>query len=226
MPARPTARDPRRTAKTALYEHFAVVGKALGNPVRLLLLDLLAQGERKVEDLMNELGLKLSNTSAQLQVLRQAGLVATRRDGTSIYYRLAGDDVAVLIDGLRAVAETRLAAASAAAATYLGDRSGMEQITAAELRRRIKAGDVAVLDVRPPVEYQAGHIPTARSVPIEQLEHRLDELPADTEIVAYCRGPWCVYAPEAVRLLEARGYTARLFADGYPGWQRHPHRRG
>jgi rhodanese-related sulfurtransferase/predicted transcriptional regulator len=207
-------------AKAALYEQFAVVGKALGNSVRLLLLDLLAQGERSVDDLVRELGMKLSNTSAQLQVLRHAGLVETRREGTSIYYRLAGDDVATLVDGVRTVASTRLAAATDAAAAYLGDRSTMQQITAAELRRRIKAGDVEVIDVRPAIEYEAGHIPTARSIPIEQLERRLDELSADTQIVAYCRGPWCVYAPDAARLLERRGYDVSVFTDGYPGWRR------
>ena len=224
-PERLSARDPHSSAKTALYEHFADVGKALGNPIRLLLLDLLAQGERNVDALMHELGLKLSNTSAQLQVLRHAGLVDTRREGTNIYYRLAGPDVAALIDDLRAVAETRLAAASAAAASYLGDRIGMEQITAAELRRRIKAGDVTVLDVRPPAEYHAGHIPTAHSIPFQHLEHRLNELPTGTEIVAYCRGPWCVYAPEAIRTLHHHGYTARLYPDGYPGWLRRTSRR-
>jgi rhodanese-related sulfurtransferase/predicted transcriptional regulator len=219
QPDRPNGAD-HRAAKTALYAQFATVGKALGSPVRLLLLDLLAQGERSVDDLVRELGMKLSNTSAQLQVLRHAGLVETRRDGTSIYYRLAGDDVAGLVDGVRAVANTRLAAAAGAAAAYLGDRSGMRRITAAELRRRIKAGDVEVLDVRPELEYRAGHIPTARSIPIEQLEHRLDELSGDTEIVAYCRGPWCVYAPEAARLLEERGYDVSVLVEGYPGWRR------
>jgi rhodanese-related sulfurtransferase len=215
----------RTTAKTALYEQFATVGKALGSPVRLLLLDLLAQGERTVDDLVRELGMKLSNTSAQLQVLRHAGLVETRRDGTNIYYRLAGDDIAALVDGVRTVASTRLAAATEAATAYLGDRSSMQQITAAELRRRIKAGDVEVIDVRPAIEYDAGHIPTARSIPIEQLEHRLDELSADTAIVAYCRGPWCVYAPDAARLLERRGYDVKVFTGGYPGWRRADTRR-
>ena len=149
-------------------------------------------------------------TVAQIrEVLRHAGLVETSREGTSIYYRLAGDDVAALVDGVRTVASTRRAGATDAAAAYLGDRSTMQQITAAELRQRIKAGDVDVIDVRPTVEYEAGHIPTARSIPIEQLEQRLDELSADTQIVAYCRGPWCVYAPDAARLLEGRGYEVR-----------------
>lgn len=219
MQATRYAKAKRRTAKAALYDHFAVVGKALGSPVRLLLLDLLAQGERTVDDLVQELGTKLSNTSAQLQVLRHAGLVESRRQGTSIYYRLAGDDVSALVDAVRHVAGARLAGAADAAAAYLGDRSTMQEITGAELRRRIKAGDVEVIDVRPAVEFESGHIPTARSIPIEQLERRLDELSADGQIVAYCRGPWCVYAPDAARLLEKRGYDVSVYVDGYPGWR-------
>ncbi len=219
MSAQHSADEAHAAAKAALYEEFATVGKALGNPVRLQLLDLLSQGERNVDELVRELGLKLSNTSAQLQVLRHAGLVTTRREGTSIYYRVAGDDVAALVDGVRSVARARLSAAAEAATAYLGDRDAMEQITATELRRRIKAGDVTVIDVRPPAEYQAGHIPTARSIPIEQLEQRLSEIPTGAEIVAYCRGPWCVYAPEAVRILDARGYRVSLYSGGYPGWR-------
>jgi len=219
MTSQRSAGEMHTAAKAALYEEFATVGKALGSPVRRQILDLLDQAERNVDELMRELGLKLSNTSAQLRVLRHAGLVSSRRDGTSIYYRLTGDDVAALVDGVRSVSRTRLAAAAEAAATYLGDRESMERITVTELRRRIKAGDVTVIDVRPSLEYQAGHIPTARSIPIEELEQRLSEIPTCTDIVAYCRGPWCVYAPKAVRILDTHGYRASLYEGGYPGWR-------
>ncbi|MGH3322739.1 MAG: ArsR/SmtB family transcription factor [Streptosporangiaceae bacterium] len=205
--------------KDALYEQFARVGKALGNPLRLMLLDLLAQAERSVEELVAASGATLGNTSAQLKALREAGLVTTRRAGNRVYYRVAGDGVVTLLTTLTTVAERQTAEVERAARAYLGDIDALEPIDREELWRRIDAGEVLVLDVRPAAEYAAGHIPAARSVPVDELAARLHELPADTEIVAYCRGPYCVYAPHAVRLLTAHGYTARPLRGGFPHWR-------
>lgn len=207
------------TRKTALLTEFARVGKALANPVRLELLDLLAQAERSVEQLAEAAHTPLGNTSAQLQVLRAAGLVTSRRDGTRIYYRLAGDDVAALYAALREVARAHLAAAEAARTAYLGDDEPAEPVTREELMRRIQTGDVTAVDVRPAAEYACGHIPGALSIPLDELADRLDALPADAEIVAYCRGAYCVLAREAVRLLRARGRSARHLADGMLEWR-------
>ncbi|HLI38870.1 MAG TPA: metalloregulator ArsR/SmtB family transcription factor [Streptosporangiaceae bacterium] len=212
--------DPKSGAKLALYETFARVGKALASPLRLILLDLLGQAERSVEELAGQAGAQVANTSAQLQVLRAAGLVATRKEGTRVYYRLASGQVAGLVAQLREVARAELAEADRAAREYLGDLSGMEPVSRDELARRLAEGSVVVLDVRPAAEYAAGHVPGARSVPLEQLEARLAELPADAGIVAYCRGRYCVYAPEAVRLLRARGYQADRLEDGFDEWRR------
>lgn len=209
----------RSEAKTALYEQFARIGKALANPARLELLDLLAQGERSVEDLADAAGLRIGNTSAQLQQLRNARLVATRKDGTRVYYRLADDDVAAFTATLKLLAHGRLAEIDAAARAYLGDRDSMTPLTRDQLAARIDDGDVTVLDVRPAAEYRAGHIPGARSIPLDELTERLAELPRDTDVVAYCRGPYCVFAPEAVRVLRAAGYRARLLEDGLPEWR-------
>jgi rhodanese-related sulfurtransferase/DNA-binding transcriptional ArsR family regulator len=205
-------------SKEQLYDAFALSGKALASGKRLELLDLLAQGERSVDALAKASGLNLTTASAHLQVLKQAGFVATRRDGVRIYYRLAGDDVARLFALLRKVAETHQATVAPARARYLGPSSGPE-ITWDELQNRAGNGDVLVLDVRPVEEYIAGHIPTAVSIPVEELVDRIRELPADLDIVVYCRGEYCVLAHDAVRLLAERGRRAIRLSDGMLEWR-------
>jgi rhodanese-related sulfurtransferase/DNA-binding transcriptional ArsR family regulator len=206
------------TAKANLFDLLARVGKALGSGKRLELLDLLAQGERSVEALSRAAGLGLTTASAHLQTLRQVGLVATRGDGTKVFYRLAGDDVADLYARLRTVGAAHLADVEAARTAYLGPPD-TEQVGRDELLRRAAAGEVVVLDVRPPEEYAAGHIPGAASVPLNTLAARLAELPPDGEVVAYCRGAYCVLAHDAVRLLHAHGRTARRLVDGMLEWR-------
>jgi rhodanese-related sulfurtransferase len=206
-----------RDAKTALFEQFARVGKALASGKRLELLDLLAQGERTVHGLARAAELGLTTASAHLQTLKQAGLVGTRRVGTKVYYRLAGADVAALYALVRTVAVDHLPDVAAARAAYLGPDT--DQVTRAELLRRVETGRVTVLDVRPAEEYAAGHIPGALSIPLADLGARLAELPADQEIVAYCRGAYCVLAHDAVRLLAAHGRTALRLADGMLEWR-------
>jgi rhodanese-related sulfurtransferase len=210
-----------RTAKTELFEQYARVGKALSAPKRLELLDLLAQGERTVDALSRAAGAGVSTTSMHLQTLRQAGLVRSRREGTSVHYRLAGDDVAGLYAGLRDVAITHLADADRARVAYLGgdDAGEAEDVPREELMRRARSGQVVVLDVRPRHEYASGHIPGAVSVPVEELEQRLAELPADVQVVAYCRGAYCVLAYDAVRLLTRHGRSARRLPEGMLEWR-------
>jgi rhodanese-related sulfurtransferase/predicted transcriptional regulator len=208
-----------RTFKDPLFDQFARIGKAVANPHRLELLDLLAQGERRVEDLAGETALSVANASQHLQALRQAGLVATRRAGTSIYYRLADERVFRLWQAIREVGEARLAEIDRLTQTFLTDRAQFEAVDATTLLRRLGEGDVVVLDVRPEREFRAGHIPDARSIPIDELGERLHELPRDREIVAYCRGPYCVFSDEAVALLRARGYDARRLDVGLPDWR-------
>jgi rhodanese-related sulfurtransferase/DNA-binding transcriptional ArsR family regulator len=207
------------TAKQALFEQLARIPKAVAHPARLELLDLLAQGERSVDDLARVTGNGMTTVSAQLQELRRAHLVDTRREGTRIYYRLAGDDVVRFIAALQAVAANRIADVPAAARCYLGDDTDVEAIDRDELRRRAVAGDVIVVDVRPTLEYEAGHIPGARSIPLDELDARLGELPVDMEIVAYCRGPYCALAYEAVRRVRHHGRRARRLTDGLPEWR-------
>lgn len=207
-----------RQAKEWLFEQFAAVGKALANPKRLELLDLLAQGERSVEALAAAAGLGLTTCSANLQTLRSAGLVTTRREKTKVIYALAGDDVAALLAGVRAVAQTHRAETERARAAYLG-ADDVEQVPREELLRRAQTREVVMLDVRPAAEYAAGHIPGAVSIPVDELTARLAELPADVDIVAYCRGAYCVLAHEAVRLLRAAGRPARKLVDGMLEWR-------
>jgi rhodanese-related sulfurtransferase/DNA-binding transcriptional ArsR family regulator len=209
-----------RAAKTALFDEFARVGKALASGRRIELLDVLANGERTVEVLAGEVGLSVANTSQHLQILRQAGLVGSRREGTSVHYRLAAPGVFELWRTLRTLAASRLAEVERLAAAYLGDRDELEPVTRQELARRLAdGGDLVVLDVRPAAEYAAGHLPGAVSIPVEELRRRLAELPADREIVAYCRGPYCAFAQEAVGLLREEGFAARRLEDGLPEWQ-------
>lgn len=205
-------------AKTELYDAFAASGKALASGKRLELLDLLAQGERTVDALAKAAGLNLTTASAHLQTLKQAGLVATRREGVRIHYRLAGDDVAQLLALLRKVAERHQAAVPAARDAYLGQDGAME-VTREELQIRAQAGEVVVLDVRPAEEYLAGHIPGAVSIPVGELAERINELPSETEIVVYCRGEYCVLAYDAVRLLTDRGRRAVRLNDGMLEWR-------
>jgi len=209
-----------RSAKQALFEAFASVAKALGNGHRGEIIDVLAQGERSVEELAGEIDQSVANTSHHLRVLARAGLVTTRRDGTRIYYQLAGDRVSELWAAMRDVAAAHVADLDQLAVAYLGNRDGLEEITREELAARLQTGEVIVLDVRNRSEFDAGHIQGARSVPITELRKHLRALPHDTEIVAYCRGPYCVYADDAVRQLRKRGYQAARLQDGYPEWQR------
>lgn len=209
-----------RAAKDALFDGFADIAKALANGRRAELIDVLAQGERHVDELADEIGQSVANTSFHLRTLATSGLVSTRRDGTRIYYRLASDRVVDLWASLRDVAAAHHAEIDDLAAAYLGDRSRLEEIGLTELAERIAAGDVIVLDVRPTAEYAAGHITGARSIPIDQLAKSLKAIPRDVEVVAYCRGPYCVMADDAVRLLRRRGRRARRLTDGFPEWQR------
>ena len=209
-----------RAAKDALFEGLSEVAKALGSGRRSEIIDLLAQGERSVEEVAGELGQSVANTSHHLRALARAGLVTTRRDGTRIHYRLAGDRVAELWAAVRDVATAHVAGLEKLAAAYLGDRDGIDVIDRKELAARLRDGSVVLLDVRPEPEFAAGHIAGARSVPIGELRQHLKALPAEAEVVAYCRGPYCVYADDAVRELTKRGFKAARLEDGFPEWRR------
>jgi rhodanese-related sulfurtransferase len=207
-----------RQAKDALYDALASVAKALGNGRRAELVDVLAQGERSVEELAAEIGQTVANTSQHLQFLLRAGLVRTRRDGARVYYSLASEAVGALWRSMREVAGVHVARIDELAAAYLGDRSQLAEISREELLARMRAGEVVVLDVRPPAEYAAGHLPDAVNVPPDELEARLADLPAGQPVVAYCRGPLCAYADTAVRALTAAGRPALRLVDGLPEW--------
>lgn len=209
-----------RTAKDALYQGFAEVAKALASGRRAEIVDLLSQGERSVEDIAGELDQSVANTSHHLRAMARAGLLTTRRVGTRIFYALASERVAAMWSALRDVALDHVAGLDRLADAYMGDRSSVEVIDRRELSARIKRGEVVVLDVRPSAEFNAGHIAGARSVPIDELHRRLRALPNDVEVVAYCRGPFCVYADDAVRALNRKGFAARRLVDGFPEWKR------
>jgi rhodanese-related sulfurtransferase len=210
----------RRAAKDALFGGFAEVAKALANGRRTEIVDLLAQGERPVDEIAGEIGQSVANTSHHLRAMARAGLLRTRRDGTRIYYALASDRVSDLWAALRDVAIDHVAGIERLADAYLGDREGVEVIDRAELSARLERREAVVLDVRPETEYVAGHIAGARSVPVTDLHRHLRALPTDVELVAYCRGPYCVYADDAVRELNRRGFSARRLDGGYPEWKR------
>jgi DNA-binding transcriptional ArsR family regulator len=207
-----------RAAKDALYGEFAAVGKTLGNPKRLELLDLLAQGPRSVDDLAAAAELGVSTCSAHLQTLREAGLVRTRRDGKRVYYSLSSDDVAGLWAQLRSVTQEHRPHAESARRAYLGP-DDTDAVSTEELAALLRADEVVVLDVRPTPEFQGGHLPGAVHIPLPELADRLDELPAGVEVVAYCRGRYCALAHDAVRLLTARGRRARRAVDGALEWR-------
>jgi rhodanese-related sulfurtransferase len=209
-----------RAAKDALFEAFAEVAKALASGRRTEIVDLLAQAERSVDEIATEIGQSVANTSHHLRAMAQAGVLRTRREGTRIVYMLASDSVGDLWAALRSVAVEHVAGIERLAEDYLGDRSRLEALTRQELAARLDTGEAVVLDVRPTPEYAAGHIPGARSVPVGELRDHLRSLPKDVEVVAYCRGPYCVYADDAVRLLRRRGYLARRLEDGFPEWRR------
>jgi rhodanese-related sulfurtransferase len=208
-----------RDAKNELFDGFAEVAKALGNGRRAELIDVLAQGERGVDELAFEIDQSVANTSFHLRTLATTGLVVTRRERTRIYYRLASDRVRDLWVAMRDVADAHLENLSDLADAYLGDRSSLDSIDRDELSRRIDGGGLIVLDVRNAVEYGAGHIAGAQSIPIGELADRIDEIPDDADVVAYCRGPYCVYADDAVRLLTGRGRSAMRLEGGFPEWR-------
>jgi rhodanese-related sulfurtransferase/DNA-binding transcriptional ArsR family regulator len=209
-----------RAAKDALFDGFAEVAKALASGRRAEIVDVLAQGERSVEDVAREIDQSVANTSHHLRAMARAGLVTTRREGTRIFYALASDRVAEMWAALQAVASEHVAGLERLVAAYQGDRDGVETVDRKELAARLERGEVLVLDVRPAAEYAAGHIAGARSVPIGELRRHLRALPDDTEVVAYCRGPYCVYADDAVRELNRKGFHARRLVDGFPEWKR------
>jgi rhodanese-related sulfurtransferase len=209
-----------RAAKDALYEGFAEVAKALASGRRAEVVDVLAQGERSVEEIAIEIDQSVANTSHHLRAMARAGLLTTRRDGTRIFYALAGDRVGELWSALRDVAAEHTAGLERLVDAYLGERDGLDTIDRDELARRIRHGDVVILDVRPEAEFSSGHIAGATSVPIAELRKHMKALPKDADVVAYCRGPYCVYADNAVRELNRRGYRARRLVDGFPEWKR------
>ena len=220
MAAKPTPRADNHAAKSALFDAFASIAAALGNGRRAEIVDVLAQGPRAVEAISMEIGQSFANTSQHLRVLAGAGLVRSHREGNRVVYRLASDRVAELWAAVRDVAAQHVAEVAVLARDYLGERAEVEQLSAAELEERLARGQVVVLDVRPEVEYHAGHIAGARSAPLQSLPEVAAELPKRREIVAYCRGPYCVYADDAVRLLRSKGLKARRLDIGFPEWNR------
>jgi rhodanese-related sulfurtransferase/DNA-binding transcriptional ArsR family regulator len=208
-----------REFKDRLYEQLGRIAKGLDSPRRLEMLEVLAQGEHSVEDLAGQTGLSLANASRHLQVLRGARLVEARKDGLRVFYRLADPEVYDAVRAVRALAEHRLAEIDALVRSYLKGRDELEAVPRGELLRRVRDGSVVVIDVRPAEEYQAGHIDGALSVPLDQLDRRLRELPARKEIVAYCRGPYCLMAYSAVERLRSKGRRARRLVEGFPEWR-------
>ena len=209
-----------RAAKDALFDGLAEVAKALASGRRAEIVDVLAQGERSVDEIAEEIGQSVANTSHHLRAMARAGVLSTRREGTRIFYDLAGESVATLWAAMRDVATEHLAGIERLTQAYLGDRDGLEAISRKELASRLRRGDVTVLDVRPEPEFRAGHIAGARSVPVSELRRSLRAIPKDVEVVAYCRGPYCVYADDAVRELNRRGFHALRLEGGFPEWKK------
>jgi rhodanese-related sulfurtransferase len=212
-------RNPNRIFKDAIYEQFARIGKAVSSPKRLEILDLLCQGERTVDVLAKESGLTVANASQHLQVLRASRLVETEKVGQFVTYRLAGEAVCEFFRAMRILAESRLAEVEQINRRFLEGREGMEPVDRDVLLKRVREGAVTVLDVRPEEEYRAGHIPGAISIPLKEMERRLSDLPRDQEIVAYCRGPYCVLAIEAVEMLRGKGFDAVRLEEGVQDWR-------
>ena len=208
-----------RQAKDALFDALASVAKAMASGRRAEIIELLAQGERTVEEIAAAIDQTVANTSHHLRTLARSGLVRARRQGTWVHYSLASDHVAAMWDAIRRVASQQVADLQQLAAAYLGNRAGLAMISREELLRRLHDGEVIVIDVRPAAEHAAGHIAGAINVPIDDLTRRLDELPDDATVVAYCRGPYCVYADDAVRMLNERGRNAVRLEDGFPEWR-------
>lgn len=208
-----------REFKDRLFGQFARVGKAISSPRRLEIVDLLAQGERTVEEIAKETSVSVASASQHLQVLKASRMVEARREGLYVHYRLADEEVFRTWQAVRTFAESRLAEVDEVIDAYLEDRDALEAVDAAELMERMSDGSVVVLDVRPEEEYRAGHIPGALSVPVDALDAALQTLPKDREIVAYCRGPYCVFSDEAVALLRSRGYRAYRLRQGLPDWR-------
>ena len=205
--------------KYQLFEQFAQIAKALGHPHKLELLELLAQGERSVDKLSNVAGLTVANTSRHLQQLRRAGLIASRKEGLYVFYRIAGDDVIDLLRSLRRTGQRHISEVNEVVIGYFINRDSLEPVSRKELLRRSKDGLVTVLDVRPREEYEVGHIPGALNVPLDEIKKQLARLPKEQEIIAYCRGEYCVLAFEAVAALRKKGFTARRLEEGYPEWK-------
>jgi rhodanese-related sulfurtransferase len=208
-----------REFKDRIFGQFARVGKALSSPRRLEIVDLLAQGERTVEEIAGETSMSVASASQHLQALKAARMVEARREGLYMHYRLADEDVFRTWQAVRALAESRLSEVDGVVGAYLVDRDALEAVESEDLLERLRGGSVVILDVRPEEEYRAGHIPGALSVPVEALEAALKTLPRDREVVAYCRGPYCVFSDEAVAFLRARGYRARRLRQGLPDWR-------
>jgi rhodanese-related sulfurtransferase/biotin operon repressor len=213
------AETEHRAFKDRLYGQFARIGKALASPHRLELLELLAQSERTVDSLASETGISMANASQHLQTLRDAGLIESRKQGLFVHYRLADDSVVELSRALRAVAERRLAELERIVRDHFGDRADPEPVSMEELLERARSGRTMILDARPVSEFRAGHIAGAISVPVDELKERLKRLPKSKEYVAYCRGPYCVYADRAVEQLRKSGRRARRLLDGFPEWK-------
>jgi rhodanese-related sulfurtransferase len=210
---------PHREFKDALYAQFARIGHALSSPRRVEILDLLGQGPKTVEELAESTATPLKNTSAHLRVLRQARLVETRKEGTYVFYRHASGPVEPLLRALQGLGRERLAEVEQITNQFLNSKDDLQPVTLTELRKRLRDGSATVIDVRPRGEYEAGHVPGALSVPVEELKRRMKDLPKSREVLAYCRGPYCVFALDAVKALRKQGYRARRTDDGLPGWR-------
>jgi rhodanese-related sulfurtransferase len=210
---------PHREFKDALYTQFARIGHALSSPKRIEILDLLGQGPKTVEELADAIATPVKNTSAHLRVLREARLVETRKEGTYVFYRHAVGPVDLFLRAFQELGRERLAEVEQVANQFLDSQDELQPVTLKELRRRLRDGSATVIDVRPRGEYEAGHVPGALSVPVEELKRRLKDLPKSREVLAYCRGPYCVFSLDAVKALRKQGYRARRTDDGLPGWR-------